>query len=253
MILEEASMNEKKTVLITGASGGIGRAAALAFARTKRYNLVLGCCRNEEALRAYNDTLVDTYGVTSVVVRANVGDRAEVEHLFSEAEKAFGGVDILINNAGISFVGLLTDMTDADWDQILATNLSSCFYCSRRAIPYMLHQKDGRIINVSSVWGNAGASCEVAYSATKGGVNAMTKALAKELAPSGIQVNAAAFGCIDTEMNGHLSEEDKAELSYEIPMGRFAAPEEAGNFLLALAESERYLTGQILTFDGGWC
>ena len=149
-------------------------------------------------------------------------------------------------------------MTDEEWDRILSVNLSSVFYTSRAAIPLFLKNRrsgegvPGRILNISSVWGNVGASCEAAYSATKGGVNSLTRALAKELAPSGIPVNAIACGCVDTRMNAQLSAEEKAELSEEIPAGRFAQPSEIARAVLSLIHAPAYLTGQIVTVDGGW-
>ena len=157
-----------------------------------------------------------------------------------------------INKAGIAWFGLLTDMTDNDWDKILATNLSSVFYCSRAAIPYMVSKKCGKILNISSMWGTVGASCEVAYSATKSGIHGLTRALAKELAPSNIQVNAIACGVIDTEMNGRLNEEERQDLIDEIPSGRFADPEEVAELALKLTDTPAYMTGQILGIDGGF-
>lgn len=172
--------------------------------------------------------------------------------MFEAASKRFGGVDILINNAGICHSGLLSDMTDTDWDRVIGTNLSSVFYCSKKAIPYMVSKKSGSIVNVSSVWGLYGASCEVAYSASKGGMNAFTKALAKELAPSGIAVNALALGVIDTDMNRHLSDEDKKALVDQIPADRLGTPEEVADAVYHLSKMPTYLTGQIISMDGGW-
>ena len=143
-------------------------------------------------------------------------------------------------------------MSFDEWNNCINTNLSSVFYTSKLCIPQMIQKKQGHIINISSVWGNVGASCEVAYSASKGGVNAFTKALAKELAPSGIQVNAIAFGLIDTDMNAHLTDEDKVELTNEIPMGRAGSIEDAGKMVLSILSSPSYMTGQIISMDGGW-
>ena len=182
----------------------------------------------------------------------DVGDPDQVEAMFSTIRQTVGGLDVLVNNAGIAWLGLLTDMTNADWDRMIGTNLSSAFYCSRAAIPYMVSQKQGRIINISSMWGRTGASCEAAYSAAKAGLNGLTMALAKELAPSNIQVNAVACGVIDTDMNGCLSEEDKYSLQEEIPAGRFGTPEETADLVFDLAENHPYMTGQILGFDGGF-
>lgn len=172
--------------------------------------------------------------------------------MFEKINGFCGGVDVLINNAGISHIGLLSEMSYEEWERILHTNLTSVFSCCKLAIPHMVSQKSGRIINISSDWGICGASCEVAYSATKGGINAFTKALAKELAPSNIQVNAIACGVIDTQMNACFSEEERAELADEIPAGRFGTPEETAHLAVQLATGNEYLTGQIITLDGGW-
>lgn len=241
----------KKTALITGASRGIGLAIAKEFAKAG-YQLVITCSKTEADLLALKKELESTYATP---VLTSVGDMADynyVNQLFSDITKHFQGVDVVINNAGISYVGLLTDMSIDDWNHIVATNLTSVFSTSKLAIPYMLQQKEGKIINISSVWGNVGASCEVAYSACKGGINSFTKALAKELAPSNIQVNAIACGCIDTQMNACFSEEDRAALAEEIPAGRFGSPEEVAHLALQIASGNAYLTGQIITLDGGW-
>ncbi len=149
-------------------------------------------------------------------------------------------------------MGLLEDMTIEEWNNVINTNLTSVFNCSKLAIPYMVNNKSGKIINISSVWGICGASCEVAYSASKGGVNAFTKALGKELAPSNIQVNAIACGVIDTSMNRFLEEDDRASLIEEIPADRIAKPEEVANFVYDLSVGHSYLTSQVIQFDGGW-
>jgi len=175
-----------------------------------------------------------------------------VRKMFAIIESICPGLDVLVNNAGISFVGLLQDMSDAQWSEILNTNLSSVFYCCRSAISHMVSQKSGKIINISSMWGTVGASCEAAYSATKSGMNGLTKALAKELAPSNVQVNAIACGVIDTAMNAQFSEEEREALREEIPAGRFADSEEVAALALTLASGHSYLTGQIIGLDGGY-
>lgn len=239
------------TVLITGASRGIGRAIATAFAKAG-YHLVITCSKSEKELLALAETLTTNYHTQILTSIGDIGDYSYVSQLFNDIEKHFGGVDILINNAGISYVGLLTDMSIDDWNRILNTNLTSIFSTCKHAVPYMVAKQSGKIINISSVWGNVGASCEVAYSACKGGMNTFTKALAKELAPSGIQVNAIACGCIDTQMNACFTEEERASLAEEIPAGRFGKPEEVAELVLDLAQKHTYLTGQIITLDGGW-
>lgn len=182
----------------------------------------------------------------------DMGDFSFCQEVFAKAHRHGLYPDLVINNAGISYIGLLQDMTPEEWDRIVRTNLTSVFNCSKLAIPHMLEQKSGKILNISSVWGNVGASCEVAYSATKGGINSFTRALAKELAPSNVQVNAVACGAIDTDMNHFLEKEELEALKEEIPAGRLAKPEEVAQLLLQLARSDSYLTGQIIGFDGGW-
>lgn len=239
-------MKEEK-VLITGASRGIGRATAIRFAAAG-YPLCLLCHAAEQALSALAAELSDQYRIRVLTFAGDVGDPAFAEQVLSET----GDVDILINNAGVSYVGLLSAMELSDWDSVIATNLSGAFYFCRGVIPGMVRKKTGRIINVSSIWGSAGASCEAAYSASKGGLDALTKALAKELAPSNIQVNAIACGCIDTEMNATLSAEERRALEEEIPAGRFGTPEEAAELIFSVAHAPAYLTGQIIGLAGGF-
>ncbi len=239
------------TVLITGASRGIGAECARLFAG-HGYNLIINCSKTRADLTALQQELESEAKVSCLSIVADVSNSTEVNYMFEAASKRFGGVDILINNAGICHSGLMSDMTDTDWDRIIGTNLSSVFYCSKKAIPYMVSKKAGSIVNVSSVWGLYGASCEVAYSASKGGMNAFTKALAKELGPSNIRVNAVAFGIIDTDMNKCYSEEERADLAEEVAVGRFATAKEAAEMVVDIAINHPYLTGQVVQFDGGW-
>lgn len=239
--------NNKKWALITGASRGIGRAAAEVFAKNG-YHLILTCQRSIEALEALAAELTDTYGILCRPFQANMGMEEDVNRLFSSLDN----LEVLVNNAGIACLGLLTDTTAEEWHRVMAVNLDSCFYTCRAAIPLMLKNHRGRIINVSSVWGSQGASMEVAYSASKGGMNAFTKALAKELAPSNIQVNAIACGVIDTAMNACLTREERDALRAEIPADRFGVPSEAANLILQIAQAPEYMTGQVITMDGGW-
>lgn len=237
----------KKTALITGASRGIGAACAKLFAK-EGYDLILTCLHSKDKLLSLKEDLERTYSVSCRAVICDAGDASAVDALFADIIS----LDVLINNAGISYIGLLQDMSASDWNNVMSTNLSSCFYMAKHAIPLMLSAGKGRIINVSSVWGKVGASTEVAYSASKGGVNAFTKALAKELAPSNIQVNAAAFGVIDTDMNHCFSKDEMDALKEEIPSDRIGTCTEAAELILQLAQSPSYLTGQIITMDGGW-
>lgn len=238
---------EHKTALITGASRGIGKATAEVFAQ-KGYDLFLTCRNSMDELQSLSHELHAKYRISCTPIRADVGNYEDVEHLFSH----ISSLDVLVNNAGIAYIGLLTDMTAEQWHRVLSVNLDACFYTCKHAVPLMLQKHSGRIINVSSVWGNVGASMETAYSASKGGVNSFTKALAKELAPSNIQVNAVACGVIDTAMNSCLSPEDLDALKSEIPADRLGDPKEAAELILQIAEAPAYMTGQIITIDGGW-
>lgn len=241
----------KQTALITGASRGIGAALAETFARAG-YQLTLCCQHSEGKLMELVQRLQEQYHTTVLVRIGDVGDYAFVKMMVDATLEAFGALDVLINNAGISYIGLLTDMSIEDWNRIVATNLTSVFSTCRCVVPSMVHNKRGRIINISSVWGNVGASCEVAYSACKGGINSFTRALGKELAPSQITVNAIACGVIDTDMNRCFSEEERAELIAEIPAERMGRPEEVAELALSIASGHAYLNGQIITLDGGW-
>ena len=241
----------KQTALITGASRGIGAALAETFARAG-YQLTLCCQHSEGKLMELVQRLQEQYHTTVLVRIGDVGDYAFVKTMVDATLEAFGAIDVLINNAGISYIGLLTDMSIEDWNRIVATNLTSVFSTCRCVVPSMVHNKRGRIINISSVWGNVGASCEVAYSACKGGINSFTRALGKELAPSQITVNAIACGVIDTDMNRCFSEEERAELIAEIPAERMGRPEEVAELALSIASGHAYLNGQSITLDGGW-
>lgn len=242
---------ERKTACITGASRGIGRAAAELFAR-RGYDLFLTCHKNETMLQEFCAQLSESCHISCTPFTGDLGSFAQTEKLFAQISEKSSRLDVLVNNAGISWHGLLSDMSPEEWNTLLQTNLSSVFYTCKLAIPLMLKRHAGKIVNVSSVWGCVGASCETAYSASKGGVNAFTQALAKELAPSNIQVNAIACGTIDTEMNGFLTPEERRELEEEIPAGRFGTPAEAAELIFSLCTGNPYLTGQVVRLDGGW-
>lgn len=238
----------KKRVLITGASRGIGRDIAMSFAK-EGCDLVLCCRNNIESLTELAAELSGKYGVECSAYACDVSDYDQVKEL---SEKA-GDVDILINNAGVAWLGLLTDMEVDDWKRVMGTNLDSLFYTCKAFVPGMVRKKSGQIINISSVWGSVGASCEVAYSASKGGVDSFTRALAKELAPSGISVNAVSCGVIDTDMNrNHLSGEELKELEEEIPAGRMGKTSEVAELVVGISQSPSYMTGQVIKIDGGW-
>ena len=237
----------RKKALITGASRGIGEAIARELAR-QGFDLTLTCLNSLDQLKELAGCLEKKYGVSCHIFQGDMGDPEAVDRLFDGLNR----LDVLINNAGISHIGLLSDMSVSQWRRVMSTNLDSCFYTCRRAIPLMVHAKQGRIINISSVWGQAGASMEAAYSASKGGVNSLTKALAKELAPSNIQVNAIACGVIDTDMNRCFAPEEMASLIEEIPADRIGRPEEVAALAGQLITAPAYMTGQIITIDGGW-
>lgn len=239
------------TVLISGASGDIGYAAAEKFAEAGSSLILLGHS-NYDALLAKADLLSKKYGAKISCFRLNIADSKEVYETAARILKEHGHIDLLINNAGISMFGLDHELSPSEWELICGVNLSGTMYLTRALLPSMIKTKSGRIINVSSMWGTAGASCEAAYSATKGAINSYTKALAKELAPCHIPVNAVAFGAIDTKMNSRLTPEEKAEFEAEIPYGRMAAPEEAADMLVNVSLAPDYMTGQIIGFDGGY-
>lgn len=236
-----------RSALVTGASRGIGRAIAQALAGAG-YRLYLTCRRSEKELTELSYQLSETYHIACTPIVADMGDIHAVNEVFAQID----GLTLLVNNAGVSHIGLLHEMTPEEWQSLMNVNLNALFYTCRHAIPMMLKHHAGHIVNISSVWGNVGASMEVAYAASKGGVNAFTKALAKELAPSGIRVNAIACGVIDTAMNRCFSEEELSALRAEIPADRFGQTSEVADLLLSIVNAPSYLTGQVITLDGSW-
>lgn len=238
---------ERKTALITGASRGIGNAIAWELALAG-YDLYLTCNHNEDILHSQADEIQKKCDNKCKCYCFSVSDEERMTSMFSDIPY----LDVLVNNAGISYIGLITDMTYEEWQNVINTNLSSCFLTVKHAIPQMVQRQKGKIINISSVWGNVGASMEVAYSASKGGVNAFTKALAKELGPSNIQVNAIACGVIDTDMNKCFSKEEMEALIQEIPADRIGTTNDVAKLVRQLCDGNEYLTGQIITLDGGW-
>ena len=237
-----------KTVLITGASLGIGAACAKRFAK-EGYNVVVNYNSSENEAKALEKEFSNM-----VAVKADLSKEVEAKALVEETVKRFNKIDVLVNNAGIALESkLFTDTTRDDWDKIFNTNVFGMFNVTKAAVSHMVHEKSGAIINISSIWGITGASCEVVYSASKGAVNSFTKALSKELAPSNIRVNAIAPGVIDTKMNAFLSNDEKKALEEEIPLGRFGNPSEIASAVYFLAsEDSSYITGQIITADGGF-
>lgn len=239
-----------KTALITGASRGIGRAIAIEFAK-EGANIVINYSKDELGAEETLKILKDI-GVVAYKIKEDVSSFEGAEKIIDFTLKSFGKIDILVNNAAKSTIGLFMDSSKEEIENILNTNLLGPLYLSKMAIPHMIN-KNGVILNISSMWGEVGASCEVLYSTSKGGINLFTKALAKEMAPSNIRVNAIAPGVIDTSMNSFLSKEDRKDLEEEIPFGRFGSPEEIGKIAVFLCSKDSsYITGQIIRADGGY-
>ncbi len=240
-----------KTVLITGSSRGIGAAIAEKFARGG-YNVIINYLSSQSKAEELLERLTAKTGSKIIAVKADVSDENDVQKLFMAAYNAFGGVDVLINNAAVSDIKMLGDFSKAEWDRTFDINVGSAFLCSKAAMHHMVNQKFGRIINISSMWGILGASCEVPYSASKAAMIGFTKALAKELAPSGITVNCIAPGIIDTDMNAHLSPSEISDFVSDVPVSRLGTPSEIAHAAYFLAGDESsYITGQVLSVDGG--
>lgn len=237
-------------VLITGASRGIGAGCAEAFAGAG-YDVAVNYRRSREKAEELAKRL-SSLGVRAIAVQADVSDSGQVKAMFERVRAELGDVDVLVNNAGIAHYGLITDMTDEEWRRLTETNLSSVFYCCREALPGMIRRHSGAIINIASMWGEIGASCEAAYSAVKAGVIGLTKALAKEVAPSGIRVNAVSPGVVMTDMMAGFSEDDVKALKEETPLGRLGEAEDIARAALFLAsEKADFITGQVLSVNGG--
>ena len=241
---------EQRTALITGASRGIGAATARRLARAG-YAVAVNYCRSEERALALVEELREA-GHTAMAVHADVSDPVQVRKMVDNVLDKFCQLDILVCNAGRSWVGLLGDMTPEEWRELFAVNLDSVFYCCKAVMPHMIHRKRGKIITISSMWGQVGASLEAAYSASKAGVIGLTKALAKELGPSGITVNCVAPGVVDTEMNQNLTAEDLDALRQETPLERIGRAEDVAESVLFLAsEGADFITGQVICPNGG--
>ena len=238
-----------KTVIVTGGSRGIGAAIVKELAKSG-YNIVLDYNKSEEAAKKIQEELKEK-GINIEIFKADVSKREEVKELVKFTLEKYKNIDVLINNAGIDQIKPFTDITDEDWNKIMQVNLNSVFYCSQEVLENMIHNKKGCIINISSIWGQIGASCEVHYSSSKAAIDGMTKALAKELGPSNIRVNAVAPGIVDTDMNKNLNKDDLEKIKEEIPLGRIAKPEEIVKSIKWLIEDE-YVTGQIISVNGGW-
>lgn len=238
-----------KVVVVTGSSRGIGAQIVKTLAN-ENYKVVLNYNNSKEQAEKIQQELLEQ-GKEIEIIKADVSKREETEKLTQFAINKFNKIDILINNAGISQEGLFTDVTEEEWQKIINTNLNSVFYCNQQALKYMIPEQQGCIINISSIWGETGASCEVAYSTTKAAINGMTKALAKEVGPSNIRVNAIAPGIIDTDMNRNLTNEELEQIKEQIPLNKIGKALDIAKCVKWLIEDE-YTTGQIISINGGW-
>lgn len=239
-----------KTILVTGGSRGIGAAVCERFAQ-EGWKVAVNYNRSKEQAEALAKQLV-ACGCDACAVRADVSDRAQVEQMVKDVMGRFGKINVLVNNAGIAQQKLFSDITDSDWNNMFDVNVKGMYYCCQAVLPGMIHSKSGAIINVSSMWGITGASCEVHYSAAKAAVIGFTKALAKEVGLSGIRVNCVAPGVVATDMNQNLTQQTLDELKEETPLGLIGTPEDIANSIWFLAgEESRFITGQVISPNGG--
>ena len=238
-----------KTIIVTGASKGIGREIAKELA-TKGNTVIANYNKSEKEINELKQEL-EKSNIKLDVFKADVSKREEAANLVNYTTKKYGKIDVLINNAGISQIKEFTQITDEDWNNMLNVNLNSAFYMSQEVCKNMIHNKNGCIINISSIWGLTGASCEVHYSVSKAGVDALTKSLAKELGPSNIRVNSIAPGIIDTEMNKHLNKEEIEYIKEEIPLEKIGRTIDIERCIELLINDE-YTTGQVISINGGW-
>ena len=238
-----------KVIIVTGASKGIGKEISKELAK-KGNTIIANYNKSEKEIKELQQEL-EKQNITIDIYNADISKREEAANLVRYTIQKYGKIDVLINNAGISQIKEFTQITDGDWNNMINTNLNSVFYMSQEACHNMIHNKKGCIINISSIWGITGASCEVHYSVSKAGVDALTKALAKELGPSNIRVNSIAPGIINTEMNAHLSEEEKQNIEEEIPLEKIGKAIDIERCVEWLIKDE-YTTGQVISINGGW-
>ncbi len=240
-----------KTVLITGSSRGIGAATAREFAKNG-YNVIINYLNSENAAISLLKEL-ENYKIKCIALKADVSNEEQVHYMIDSANKYFNSIDILVNNAAVSGQKLFTDISLGEWKKIFAINVYGTFNCCKAILPQMIQRHEGKIINLSSVWGMTGASCEVHYSATKAAIIGFTKALAKEVGPSNIQVNCVAPGVINTDMNANLSCNDLNALKEETPLGTIGEPIDVANTILFLASNKsNFITGQVISPNGGF-
>ncbi len=236
-----------KIILITGASRGIGRGIVEELSKDSRYKIIANYNKSEKKAKELKEKI----GEKIEIYRADVTNKTEIENMIKYIIERYGRIDVLINNAGISQIKMFNDITEKDWNNMILTNLTSVFYITKAVINNMIHNKNGCIINMSSIWGMVGGSCEVHYSAAKAGLIGMSKALAKELGPSNIRVNVIAPGDIDTDMNKHLSSEGIEKIKEETPLGKIGRPIDIARCVKWLIEDE-FTTGQVISPNGGW-
>ena len=242
-------MERRKTVIVTGGSRGIGAEIVKKLARDN-YRVILNYNKSENEAKNIKEDLQKN-NINIEIFKADVSKREEVKGLIDFAINKFGKIDVLINNAGISQAKLFTDLTDEDWNNMIQTNLTSAFYCTQEAIKNMISRKEGLIINISSIWGVTGSSCEVHYSVAKAGIDGMTKALAKEVGPSNIRVNSIAPGIIDTDMNKTYTDKEIKDIIEDIPLNKIGKKVDIARCVEWLIEDE-YTTGQVISINGGW-
>lgn len=242
---------KRKTVIITGASRGIGRETALLFAKNE-YNVVINYNKSEkQALLLENE--INSKGKSAIAIKADISNMNEVKAMIDETLKHFKSIDVLVNNAGIAEQKMFCDITENDWENMLKVNVTGMFNTCKCVMPFMIHKKEGKIINVSSIWGLVGASCEVHYSTSKAAIIGFTKALAKELGPSNIKVNCVAPGVINTDMNANLDRETIDTLKEETPLGTIGKPIDIANAIYFLAsDKSNFITGQVISPNGGF-
>lgn len=242
-------MLNKKVILVTGGSRGIGASIVKLLARSG-YKVILNYNKSEQCARDIKSEL-NEQNIEIDIIKADVTDKDEISNMINKIVDKYQRLDVLINNAGVAQEKVFLDLFDEEWQQMMDINLNSVYYCTKMVLPYMLRRKEGCIINISSIWGVTGGSCEVAYSTTKAAINGFTKALAKEMGPSNIRVNSIAPGIIDTEMNRNLSEEDLEQIKEEIPLNRIGNTEDIAKCAKWLIE-DTYTTGQVINVNGGW-
>lgn len=241
-----------RTALITGGSRGIGAALSVAFAQAG-YAVAVNYKNSRNKAEQLAKIITESYSVPAIAVECNVADYSSVKEMFNIVNNKLGSVEVLVNNAGVSSQQLITDVTSEQWKSIMGTNLDGVFYCSKQALPSMISKKQGVIINISSMWGQVGASCEVAYSASKAGVIGFTKALAKEVAPCGIRVNCIAPGVVMTDMMSSFDSDTINELKEETPLQELGTPKDIADAAVFLASSKaKFITGQVLGVNGGF-